>query len=233
MQLFYSTNIINDLITLDENDSKHAIKVLRMHEGDQLMVVDGKGTMYKCEIIQAHPKKCLLSIQNKNFTENPYSNINIAIAPTKNINRFEWFLEKATEIGVGKVYPIVTANSERKEIKTDRLEKVVVAAMKQSLKSYLPSIEPICSFNDFLKQNLKGNLLMAHCNDNFDQSIILEKIDPKQSTIILIGPEGDFNENEINKAIDKGYLSVTLGNARLRTETAAIVATTLINQQYA
>lgn len=233
MQLFYSTNINNHLITLDENDSKHAIKVLRMQEGDLLRVVDGKGNFYTCEIIQAHSKKCLLNIKDKTFTENPYSNLHIAIAPTKNINRFEWFLEKATEIGIGSIQPLITANSERREVKIERLEKVVIAAMKQSLKSHLPIIEEIISFDQFLKMNHKGNLLLAHCNDQFERHHITKATDTNNKTLILIGPEGDFNSKEIEKAMANGFKSISLCEARLRTETAAIVATTLINYNYA
>lgn len=232
MQLFYSTSIQSAIITLDENDSKHAIRVMRLKENDSIDVIDGNGSLYHCSILDAHPKKCTLTVIELKKESNPYQQLHIAVAPTKNNNRYEWFLEKATEIGIGSVTPIVTDNSERKVIKHDRMEKIIVAAMKQSLKLYLPELNEVQSFKDVLQMHPEANRLIAHCADDLDKIKLMDSIDIRKNTFLLIGPEGDFSSKEIEMAKQKGFQSVSLGSARLRTETAAIVACTQLNLSY-
>ena len=232
MQLFYSTSIQSEIITLDENDSKHAIRVLRLNENDKIDVIDGSGTLYHCAILDAHPKKCTLRILDSKKEENPYKMLHIAVAPTKNNNRYEWFLEKATEIGIGSITPIVTENSERRVIKHDRMEKILIAAMKQSLKLYLPELKEVLPFKSAIKEFPKANRLIAHCAFDLDKKKLIESIDINQPTFLLIGPEGDFSTNEIDNAKRNGFLPVSLGSSRLRTETAAVVACTQINMSY-
>tara|TARA_R110002049_G_scaffold143426_2_gene305536 strand:- start:1784 stop:2491 length:708 start_codon:yes stop_codon:yes gene_type:complete len=234
MLLFYASDIQTDIITLDENDSKHAIKVLRLGIGDKLHVVDGVGHLYDCEILDAHPKKCTLTVLKKHYQVNPFAHISLAVAPTKNNNRYEWFLEKVTEIGVGTIIPIITKNSERRVVKRERMEKVLIAAMKQSLKRYLPDLKNTQTIKELIAdyKNEKINLLIAHCYEDHPKEKLRKHIDVNKPTLLLIGPEGDFSPDEVEFALSNGFQSVTLGDTRLRTETAAIVACTQLNMIY-
>ncbi len=232
MHIFYTPDIQEHEYTLNESESKHAIRVLRLEEGDKVKLIDGKGTLYEAVIAVPHPKRCQLVVLNstQEFEKPPFQ-LHIAIAPTKNIARFEWFLEKATEIGISRITPLLCDNSERKAIKPERLEKVLVAAMKQSIKAYKPSLDPLTAFKDFLK-NVPENACIAHCEDG-NKELLKTFCQPSQNITIMIGPEGDFSPNEIEKALSKGIKAVSLGSARLRTETAGVVAChtcNLINQ---
>ena len=232
MHLFYSENIEKPVHQLSEEESKHIHRVLRLTEGDELFLTDGKGSMYRCEISQASPKKCQVRIlSNEETLANPFQ-LHIAIAPTKNINRFEWFLEKATEIGIDEITPLICNHSERKVVKSDRLNKVVIAAMKQSLKSWLPKVNQPLSFNDLIRQAFDGQKFIAYCETD-EEALLQNEIQPGSSTLILIGPEGDFSPEEVEQATQSGFIPVSLGNSRLRTETAGIIACTtfqLLNQ---
>lgn len=226
MQLFYNPNIDKNTqqITFDKIESKHIVKVLRKKEGDSICITNGKGLLFVSKIDIASDKKCLVtiaSIEEKKKDRDYY--LHVAIAPTKNNERFEWFLEKATEIGIDEITPIICQNSERKIIKKERLEKIVQSAMKQSLKFYAPVLNDLIKFEDFLKTSKDNNIYIAHCNDG-DKKSIKEIIAPKKSVTLLIGPEGDFSPEEIKKSLNAGYIPVTLGESRLRTETAGIVA---------
>ncbi len=209
---------------LNEEESKHCVRVLRLKSGDRVSLTDGKGNLSEAIIQSADSKNLSLQIIN---TINEYQKRNyrlhIAMAPTKNIDRFEWFLEKATEIGIDEISPIVTDHSERRKIRTDRLDKIIVAAMKQSVKAYKPILNPIISFNDFMKKHHnETELFIAHCHEK-------EKLDLKNSyhpgkhTIVMVGPEGDFSGHEIKRALNTNFKPVTMGASRLRTETAGIV----------
>lgn len=223
MLRFYSTQIDDTNIVLNENDSRHAVKVLRLKEGATVEVVDGLGTIYQVEIAQAHAKKCLCRIVDKhNETPLPYS-LHMAVAPTKNIDRFEWFLEKATEMGITEITPVLCDNSERKNIKLDRLERILVSAMKQSLKATKPVLNHLTPLNDFLALSQKGEKLMAHCEAG-EKGLISNYAKNVDDLIILIGPEGDFSPTEINLAKEYGYTPLSFGPSRLRTETAAVFA---------
>lgn len=228
MHLFYTPTIEihHNQFVLSEEESKHAIRVLRLAVGDSLYLVDGRGGWYTAEILDAHPKRTTLHISDvqQDYQKSPYY-LHIAIAPTKNIDRIEWFIEKATEVGVQEITPIICEHSERKEVKVDRLVKVAVAAMKQSLKAYLPKINPPISFSQFLNNNCKSSVeyYIAHCAEG-EKFYLNDGVKVAGKYLILIGPEGDFSEKEIQRCLDAGYRPISLGNSRLRTETAALTS---------
>ncbi len=229
MQLFYIPNILGNQVILNETESKHAVRVLRLSEGSQVQLIDGKGGFYEAEISDAHPKKCKLVITRsiQDFEKRNFK-LHIAIAPTKNIDRFEWFLEKCTEIGINEITPLLSEHSERKVIKPERLEKILVAAMKQSLKAYLPKLNSITNFNEFISDSEYQNKYIAHCN-NGDKLHLKNCVQKDEDTLILIGPEGDFGPEEVELAKINGFKEISLGMARLRTETAGIVACHIVN----
>ena len=229
MQLFYIPNISGKEVILNETESKHAIRVLRLAEGNRVQLIDGNGGFYEAVISDAHPKKCKLLITDstQEFEKRNFK-LHIAIAPTKNIDRFEWFLEKCTEIGIDEITPLLSEHSERKVIKPERLEKILMAAMKQSLKAYLPKLNSLVGFNEFISVSKYQNKYIAHCNDG-DKSHLKDSIQKNEDTLILIGPEGDFSNEEVVKAKENGFEEISLGNARLRTETAGIVACHIVN----
>ncbi|MHC5202251.1 16S rRNA (uracil(1498)-N(3))-methyltransferase [Myroides sp. LJL119] len=225
MQLFYSPHIEKqqDTFTFDKEESKHIVRVLRKDQGDTLFVTNGKGTLFTTKITLASDKKCVTQITGFKDQPNKEFSIHIAVAPTKMNERYEWFLEKATEIGVDQITPIICDHSERKVIKEERFEKIIQSAMKQSLQYNLPKLNPSISLKDFLNQNHQGELFIAHCANDKDKVLLKNTINTKKNYLLLIGPEGDFSTKEIELALDKGYQPVSLGNTRLRTETAAIV----------
>ncbi len=224
MQLFYTPDIQphHNAFVLSEEESKHAVRVLRLHVGDRINLMDGKGGVYTAAITDAHPKRTVLEIVaiEVGHGKRPYY-LHVAIAPTKNIDRVEWFLEKATEIGIDEITPIICERSERKEVKTERLNKVMVAAMKQSLKAYLPKLNEAVPYGDFLNREFSGYKAIAHCEDG-NKVYMNQSVRPASNCLVLIGPEGDFSPLEISKAEAEGFQSITLGTARLRTETAAL-----------
>lgn len=225
MQLFYNPNINqeSDFFSFDKEESKHIIKVLRKKDTDVLYVTNGLGYLFKTEITLASDSKCTVKIVGVEKYEVPKYKLHLVVAPTKMNDRYEWFLEKATEIGVSEITPIICDHSERKTIKTDRFDKIIQSAMKQSNQLYLPKLNDAISFKDFIKCQNTDLKLIAHCEDT-DKKSLKNILKPNQSVTILIGPEGDFSEKEIKLALENNYLPVTLGNTRLRTETAAIVA---------
>jgi|SRR5690606_16382529 len=228
MHLFYTPDIRSShpQFILAEEESKHAVRVLRLVSGDKVVLVDGVGGWYEAEIIDPHPKRTTLQILQviEEYQRFAY-HIHIAVAPTKNIDRIEWFLEKATEIGIQEFTPIIAEHSERKEVKVDRLKKIAIAAMKQSLKAYLPKINPAISLGQFLKEqeNKSSAKVIAHCVDG-EKSYLAQVLKPREDYLILIGPEGDFSEREIEQAQASGYTPISLGESRLRTETAALMS---------
>lgn len=228
MNLFYTPKINSEIYILDQDESRHCLKVLRLKIGDEIFLTDGKGNLYKCELIEDHPKKCtvrVIDIQKE--YEKREVKIHLAVAPTKNISRFEWFLEKATEIGVDEITPIICKHSERRIIKHERLNKVITAALKQSLKAYHPVLNEIQTFKKFMDLDFAGKKYIGFCEDNPE---LLKKVYPKgKDVLIMIGPEGDFSKKEIQIAKEKGFIPISLGSSRLRTETAAVVACHSIN----
>jgi len=225
MQLFYSKDVLEttDEFVFSREESKHISKVLRRKEGDKLHITNGKGYLFKGKITFASPNKCIIQLIEKEFQKPKSYGLHLAVAPTKMNDRYEWFLEKATEIGVDEITPIICEHSERKIIKLERFERILQSAMKQSLQCYLPKLNPAISFSEFIKKEHSNQLLIAHCEETKKQSL-KEVSTPSGNTTILIGPEGDFSGNEIQKALKQGFVPVTLGTNRLRTETAAIVA---------
>lgn len=222
MLRFYSTEINDTQIVLDENDSRHAIKALRLTQGSNLEVVDGIGNIYSAEIDSPNHKKCTCKILDVQKEEPLSYALHVAVAPTKNIDRMEWFLEKATELGVTEITPLLCSNSERKALKPERLERILVSAMKQSLKATKPVLNPLTSFKDFLSQDIDSVKLMAHCEEG--KKTVISKLDTSENKFtILIGPEGDFTPTEIALGTEKGFEPLSLGNSRLRTETAALL----------
>lgn len=223
MNIFYCPNIESDLVHLDENDSKHAVRVLRKKVGDQMILVDGKGGWYNAEITDDHSKKCELRIVSKSLNHNKQDfHLHVAIAPIKSMDRFEIFLEKATEIGISEISIIITDHTIRDKVKLDRVEKILIAGMKQSLKAYLPILNPVKSFKDFIQEEHQEQKLIAHCED-FPKRSIKQTYSKGKDVLMLIGPEGDFSINEIETALTKGFEGVDLGKTRLRNETAGIV----------
>jgi 16S rRNA (uracil1498-N3)-methyltransferase len=207
-------------------ESNHALRVLRLKPGDELRVTDGQGTFYRCIITGSTNGICSFDITEKQSVENATSGIHIAMSPTKNHDRIEWFVEKATEIGVSRISFVVCEHSERRKINEDRLQKIAVAAMKQSLKAWLPQIDPLTDFDDILKET-PGQKFIAHLDASSSTSL-LDKGVRGGSSIVLIGPEGDFSARELKSAQEAHFQKVTLGPNRLRTETAALVAATTL-----
>lgn len=229
MQLFYLPDINGNTITLPEEESKHCIRVLRMASGDELLIVNGKGSLFTCKITDANPKRCVAKVVGiKNKFEKRNFLLHIAIAPTKNIDRFEWFLEKATEIGVDRITPLLCKHSERKTVNMERLVRVSIAAMKQSVKAYLPDIQPITPINTVIQAASESIKLIAYCGE-FNNAHAASYIEKGKSILFLIGPEGDFSQDEVELALGNGFHIVSLGSSRLRTETAGIVSCTLVN----
>lgn len=225
MQLFYNPDIApgNTTFLFDKEESRHIIKVLRKKEGDAIQITNGSGYLFTSEITFGNEKKCEVKITAEQFFEPaPYS-LHLAVAPTKLNDRYEWFLEKALEIGINEITPLICEHSERSNFKADRFEKILQSAMKQSLQYYLPKLNEPVAFTHFVNEYKDGDLFIAHCEET-DKKLLKHALQPKQKVTILIGPEGDFSTKEINLALAQKYVAVSLGNTRLRTETAAIVA---------
>ena len=221
------------MISFPEEESKHCVKVLRMQEGDRFCVTNGKGSLFDGELVEAHPKRAVACLTNQRpgYDNRPFS-LEIAIAPTKLNERTEWFLEKATEIGIDKVRLFASYHSERRVANVERFRKVMISAIKQSIKSKLPEIEDVVDFNRLVKQPFDGQKFIAWIDDNVKEQLC-DKYEKGKNVLILIGPEGDFSAEEVKLAVENGFVPVSLGDARLRTETAAIVAchtVQLINQ---
>ncbi|MBE9576575.1 16S rRNA (uracil(1498)-N(3))-methyltransferase [Flavobacterium proteolyticum] len=225
MQLFYNSDIKQGDVTFffDKEESKHIVKVLRKKESDKIFITNGLGFLFESEIILASDKKCEVKITKETFQEPDKFYTHIVVAPTKMNDRLEWFLEKATEISIHEITPIICDHSERKVYKIDRAEKIIQAAMKQSLHYYIPKINEPISFSQFVKSNIDGQKFIAHCEET-DKKSFKNEVKKDEKVTILIGPEGDFSTKEINLAIVNNFIPVTLGNTRLRTETAALVA---------
>lgn len=223
MQIFYAPDIASNPV-LPEDESGHCVRVLRLQEGDEILVADGKGFFYKAVIVNAHHKHCEVEVQKQWPQENLWNfNLHIAVAPTKNMDRIEWFSEKATEIGINAITFLNCRFSERKEIKLPRVEKILVSAMKQSQKAALPALDGMVGFKTFVTQPFEGRKFIAHCEED-KKELLAHTYHPGENALILIGPEGDFSPEEIALALQNGFEPISLGESRLRTETAALVA---------
>ena len=245
LHIFYAPEI-ESTNELSPEDSAHAVRVLRMHEGDEITITDGKGHFLEGRITIASQKHCRVEITDRRKVEASWrGKINIAVAPTKSMDRIEWFAEKATEIGVDRITFLNCKNSERRIIKTERIEKIVVAAMKQSHKAWLPEIEGMTDFKTFIAQEFHGDKYIAHCyaesdiepQNNLDDEkpsdkeagLLWNECSEDGNTLVLIGPEGDFSIDEVREALAAGFKPISLGDSRLRTETAALAAVHIMN----
>ena len=233
MQLFYDPAIAPPRHTLGEEESRHCVRVLRLTEGDCLHATDGRGTLYRCRIVEADPRRCTVEIveAQADFEPLPYRLV-MGVAPTKNADRFEWFLEKATEIGVTAVVPLETEHSERRVFNPRRGEKIITAAMKQSLKAFRPELRAVTPLREVLETPFEGRKFIAHCAEARSEqgkSYLPATLRRGEAVLLLIGPEGDFSPDEIDRALACGFEEITLGPQRLRTETAALVAVTMVS----
>ena len=226
MYLFYCPNIETSQ-TLSEEESAHCVRVLRYSVGDEILITDGRGTTYTARITNPHPKHCDFEILSSEKQQPHHAfHLHIAVAPTKNIERLEWAIEKCVEIGVDEITPLLCRFSERKQLRTDRLEKIILSAAKQSLTPYLPVLHELTPYEEFIrnqKSEIKNQKFIAHCYKE-DKRVLKEEIERGRDVLVLIGPEGDFSEQEVADALAAGFIPVSLGNSRLRTETAAVVA---------
>ncbi len=224
MQVFYAPNCQLGFFPLHEEESKHVVRVLRMKQGDPVYVVDGKGKLFEGIIFEPHPKHCILKLDKvtENFEQRNYR-LHMAISPLKSVDRFEWFIEKAIEIGVDEITPLNCSRTEKRNVNTDRLNRIVESAMKQSLKAYHPVLNEMVKFEKFLLQETNAEKGIAYCGEG-EKVFIGNGFSRQGSYVILIGPEGDFTEEEFLMATSKGYKGISLGESRLRTETAGVVA---------
>ncbi len=229
MQLFYAQDITLPEYTLSEEESRHCEKVLRLGVGDTVHLTDGRGTLYTARIA-ATGRRCVVAIERQieNFEQRSY-HLTMAVAPTKNMDRYEWFAEKATEVGVDCIVPLECEHSERRVIKNERVDKIVVSAMKQSLKAYKPQVEPLTAFKRFIEQPFDGKRLIAHCEASEGKKALGDVVGRGERVQLLIGPEGDFSTAEIEAARAAGFVEVSLGDMRLRTETAALAGVMYIS----
>ena len=219
---------LGTMVTLDAEESGHCARVLRLNTGDLLQITNGDGWMFEGHLLDNNPKACTLRIDVKHFVKKNAAHIHLAVAPTKNIGRFEWFLEKATEIGIDEITPLFCRHSERQSLRVDRLNKVITAAVKQSLNAYHPMLHEPVTFSDFMKQTTDSQKFIAYVDEK-PRLHLKKAYKPGGPAIVLIGPEGDFNPDEIAIAFERGYQPVSLGQSRLRTETAAVVACHILN----
>lgn len=229
MNLFYAPHIAPPVFQLSPEESKHVVKVLRMKTGDRIFFTDGKGFLYRCRIADALPKGTLIEVLKKEKGEDRRGfYLHMAVAPTKNISRYEWFLEKATEIGIDRITPFVSEHSERKAVKPERLNRVMTAAMKQSLKTFHPVLDEIVLFRELLREPFEGQKFIAFIGPEITPELSKVYV-PGRNAFVLIGPEGDFSPKEVEEAMECGFVPVRLGPSRLRTETAAVAACHTIN----
>ncbi|WP_295940844.1 16S rRNA (uracil(1498)-N(3))-methyltransferase [uncultured Alistipes sp.] len=233
MQLFYAPDITPPLYTLGEEESKHCARVLRLGRGESLHITDGKGNLYRCLITDDNPKRCAVRVveTHPRWEALSYS-LTMAVAPTKNADRYEWFLEKATEVGVSAIIPLETQHSERRTFKPERAGKVVTAAIKQSLKAYRPELHPLTAFRQAAAMPFEGRKLIAHCGEALSEagkSFLPTTLRKGEDALIFIGPEGDFSPEEVTFALANGFEEITLGTQRLRTETAAVAAVVMVS----
>ena len=226
MQLFYHPELTenDEQVVFPRDESKHIVKVLRKKVGDILHITNGKGFIFETEILSAEQNNCIAKVRGAEKKEPLPYRLHLAVAPTKMNDRYEWFLEKSTEIGVHQITPVICDHSERKVVKAQRFDRVLQSAVKQSLHTYFPILNEAISFSEFIQKNMDGQKFIAHCEEEQGKYFLKSQLKLNADVTILIGPEGDFSPNEINEAMENGWKPVSLGDSRLRTETAAVVA---------
>lgn len=228
MHLFYTPDIAHSH-ELPADEAAHALRVLRLQPGDEVRLTDGQGGFYHARISECNRKRCMVEVLEREEQAPLWTgHLHLALAPTKNIDRMEWLAEKATEIGFDELTFLNCQWSERRIVKGERIEKILISAMKQSLKARLPKLNDITDFVQFVKQPVGGQKFIAHCHEG-EKTPLRQALQPAQDALVLIGPEGDFSPDEVALAVAEGFTPVTLGNTRLRTETAALVAVHLMN----
>lgn len=225
MQIFYAPGISGDTYILDEKESRHCIRVLRMVSGTPVKLIDGKGNLYEGIISKPDARECQITVNKvvPDFEKKPYR-LHIAVSPLKNPERFEWFIEKSVEIGIDEITPIICKNTEKRGVKHERIKNIIISAMKQSLKANLTFFNEVCSLEKFIHYDFPGKKIITHCNPDIERKGINKVYAKGEDAVILIGPEGDFSQDEIKSACLEGYNPVHLGSSRLRTETAGIAA---------
>ncbi|HMC84105.1 MAG TPA: RsmE family RNA methyltransferase [Chitinophagaceae bacterium] len=229
LPFFYADNIDEgNAVALDEDNSRHVVSVLRMQQGEQLHLTDGKGNLLTATIIDPHKKKCRLSITGRHFTQQPVKKTAIGISPVKNLVRFEWFLEKATEIGISEIFPLICSRTEKQHFRTGRMKNVLISAMLQSRQTWLPVLHEPVKIEKVFELDGYQQKFIAHCKQEDKKNLGAVLINPAESQLVLIGPEGDFTSGEISNALQAGFIAVALGQTRLRTETAGILAAALL-----
>jgi len=232
LPFFYEENLpASDEFILSEDSSRHIVQVLRMHENENLLITNGKGQTITAEIISAHKKKTLVKIIHQEFLPRRKPEVAIAVSFIKSVSRFEWFLEKATEIGVSAIIPLICRRTEKSHFREERMKTILISAMLQSRQAWLPELSLPIKINELIKDQSYGQKFIAHCIEEEKKELNNLIIDKNSSKIILIGPEGDFTEEEIQAAIEQSYIPVSLGQTRLRTETAGLVAAVLLNEK--
>ncbi len=233
MQLFYNSELKEGqtTCTLDREERNHLVKVLRKNIDDIVHFTNGNGLLAKGVIRMISSNSVEIELVESHLKKPPKAKLTMVVAPTKNNDRYEWFLEKATEIGISEIQPVICNQSERRVIKEDRFERVIQSALKQSLEVYKPTLLPLKTLKDFLNENHSGSLYIAHCEDDQPRVYLDDSLVANEDCIILIGPEGDFSKDEIDQALNAGFKAVSLGHKRLRTETAAVYATVLFNSK--
>ena len=228
MHLFYTPDIAHSH-ELPADEAAHALRVLRLQPGDEVRLTDGQGGFYHARISECNRKRCMVEVIEQEEQAPLWTgHLHLALAPTKNMDRMEWLAEKATEIGFDELTFLNCQWSERRIVKGERIEKILISAMKQSLKARLPKLNDITDFAQFVKQPVSGQKFIAHCHEG-EKTPLRQALQPAQDALVLIGPEGDFSPDEVALAVAEGFTPVTLGNTRLRTETAALVAVHLMN----
>lgn len=227
LPFFYIEKLTTQPVVLNEETSKHIVQVLRMQNGEQLQLTDGKCNLFTCEIIDNNRKRCAVTIKETVHTKPQTPNISIAISLLKNSGRFEWFLEKATEIGVAEIIPLICTRTEKIAFKHERMNSILISAMLQSQQTYLPQLHEPVKFNEAISKATQQQKFIAHCEDE-NKKVQLSTIKQFNNAAILIGPEGDFTKEEIALALKNNFTPVALGDTRLRTETAGVVAATLL-----
>jgi len=230
MNYFYNASLDNSVsqFSLDTEESRHIVKVLRKQAGDRLAITNGRGHLFTAEILEASPKRCTARVLESRKTPPPHFELHLAVAPPKRVERFQWFLEKATEIGVSRITPLICGRSERQSLPIERLQRVVQEAMKQSLQTFLPVLEQPVGFGEYLEREQPVQRFIAHCEEA-EKMELKRRVAADKDAVVLIGPEGDFTPAEIEAACQRGFVPVSLGKNRLRTETAALVACVTIN----
>jgi len=225
MEIFYAPDISGEIYSLDEKESLHIIRVLRMVKNQEVKLIDGRGNLFTGIITEPDQKKCVIKIIGviNNYERKAYK-LQIAISPIKNPDRFEWFIEKSVEIGIDEITPLISKNTEKKGIKADRINNLIISAMKQSLKAIKPVLNEPCTFKEFIRGQSGGIKMIAHCDPRIARHSIPDVYKKGNDATLLIGPEGDFSLEEIKSAVEMGFIPVHLGPSRLRTETAGIAA---------